>query len=95
MAKNPDPQKSCFLDQENQYILARSTNSMHREQLKNLKKRVLLLEEDQRHLTVEMSHDLNDIKAELNKFQHVVGDQGNKLIGMKGIFAKLRNFFGI
>jgi len=95
MTKNRDSQKSRFLDQETQYISTRATNSMHRGRLENLEKRVLLLEEDQKHLTVEMSRDLSNIKAELKNFQHIVDNQGKKLMGMKGVFTRLRNFFGI
>ena len=95
MTKNPDFQKSRFSDQENQYISTRAMNSMHQAQLKNLEERILLLEEDKKYLTVAMSRDLRDIKAELKKFQCIVDDQGKKLMGMKGVFARLRNFFGI
>ena len=95
MTKNPDFQKSRFSDQENQYISTRAMNSMHQAQLKNLEKRILSLEEDKKYLTLAMSRDLRDIKAELKKFQCIVDDQGKKLMGMKGVFARLRNFFGI
>ena len=95
MTKNRDSQKPRFLDQETQYISTQATNSMHQGRLKNLEKRVLLLEEDQKHLTVEMSRDLSKIKAELKNFQYIVDNQGKKLMGMKGVFTRLRNFFGI
>ena len=95
MTKNRDSQKSHFLDQETQYISTRATNSMHQGRLKNLEKRVLLLEEDQKHLTVEKSRDLSNIKAELKNFQYLVDNLGKKLMGIKGVFTRLRNFFGI
>ena len=95
MTKNPDSQKSRFSGQENQYISTRAMNSMHQVQLKNLEKRVLSLEEDKQYLTAAMSRDLSDIKAELKKFQYIVDNQEKKLMGIKGVFTKLRNFFGI
>ena len=95
MARNRDFQKSRFLDQENRYISTRATNLMHRARLKNLEKRVLSLEEDRQYLTAKMAHELSNIKAELEKVQYMVDNQGNKLRGVKGIFTRLQGFFGL